>query len=198
MLGVKANYGSDANDIPLREPFKWNAVAGPPMSNYWILHSQAYANRFSHDNDSRSVEEQTGVTGALLEEYRLLIATRKDHVALRRGSYHPVAASSSRVWAFLRHVAAEQTLLVAINLYGSTRTPALDLSSAVIPGGTTTPIDIISGQSLAPITDGNKGAYSLLVPAYGYRILSVNLIPGAPPVNTIDGTQIPTDRKSVV
>jgi len=193
MLGVKANYGSDANDIPLREPFKWNAVAGAPMSNYWILNSQAYNNRFSQNNDGRSVQEQAGVTGSLLEEYRLLIATRRDHVALRRGSYHPITASSSRIWAFLRHLAAEETLLVAINVYGSTRTPALDLSSAIIPGGTTTPIDIISGQSLPAITDANKSAYSVSVPAYAYRILSVNLIPGAPPVNTIDGTEIPTD-----
>src|SRR5262249_58558081 len=33
MRGTKGNFGSDANDIPMREPFKWNKVAGPPMSN---------------------------------------------------------------------------------------------------------------------------------------------------------------------
>jgi hypothetical protein len=42
MRGAKANYGSDNNDIPFREPFKWNAVAGAPMSNYFVLNSPAY------------------------------------------------------------------------------------------------------------------------------------------------------------
>lgn len=193
MLGVKGNYGSDANDIPMREPFKWNAVAGPPMSNYWILNSQAYNNRYSQDNDGRSVEEQDGVAGSLLEEYKLLIATRKTHVALRHGSYHAVPASSSRIWSFLRHAAAQETLLVAINVYGSSRTTNLDLSSVTIPGGSTPVQDIISGQYLTNLTDANKAAYSITIPAYGYKILTLNVVPGSPPANTIDGLDITDD-----
>ncbi len=193
MLGVKANYGSDASDIPMREPFKWNAVAGPPMSNYWVLNAPAYNNRYSQNNDGRSVEEQSGVAGSLLETYRTLIAARRDHVALRRGSYHAVTASSSRIWSFLRYQPAEETLLVAINVYGSSRTAQLDLSDVEIAGGTTTPVDIITGQTFAAITEANKAAYSLTVPGYGYRILAVGLVPGAPPPNTIDGANIPDD-----
>jgi glycosidase len=193
MLGVKANYGSDANDIPFREPFKWNAVAGPPMSNYWILNSQAYTNAYSQNNDGRSVQEQNGVTGSLLEEYKRLIAARKAHVALHSGSYHAVTNSSSRVWSFLRYAEGQETLLVALNVSGSSRTPVLDLSSTTIPGGATTPVDILTGQTLAAITEANKGAYSISLAAYGYRILSAGLAPTAPPVNLIDGATIPTD-----
>ena len=196
MLGTKQDYGSDANDIPMREPFKWNAVAGPPMSNYWVLNSQAYNNAFSGDNDGRSVEEQNGVTGSLLEEYKTLIAARKDHVALRRGSYHAIDATSSRVWAFLRYQEGEETLLVAMNLCYSARTPDLDLSNTEIPGGSTTVQDIITSEFLSDITDANKSAYSITLPAYGYRILAVNLAPLPPPLNEIDGADIPDSLRS--
>ena len=195
MLGTKQSYGSDANDIPIREPFKWNAVAGPPMSNYFVLNSQAYNNRFSQNNDGRSVEEQTGVSGSLLETYRTLIAARHDHPALRYGEYYEVTNSSSRVWAFLRHDAEVETLLVAINLYGSSRTPALDLSNTTIPGGSTTVQDVITGQYLTNLSDANKHAYSVSLGAYGYRILAVNLTPNEaePPVGEDDGLSIPAD-----
>ncbi|MCP4590042.1 MAG: hypothetical protein GY842_04810, partial [bacterium] len=191
MLGTKQSYGGDANDIPMREPFKWNAVAGAPMSNYWVLNNSAYNNAFSGDNDGRSVEEQDGVTGSLLEEYKMLIATRKTHSALRRGSYHAVDAVSSRVWAFLRHDEGSETLLVAINLRSSARTTDLDLSNNTITGGATTVQDVITGEFLANLTDANKAAYSITLPAYSYRILTVNLTPLPPPINEIDGVDVP-------
>ena len=195
MLGTKQDYGSDANDIPMREPFKWNAVAGPPMSNYFVLNSQAYSNRFSQNNDGRSVEEQAGVPGSLLETYRTLIAARHGHPALRSGEYHEVTNNSSRVWAFLRYEAQVETLLVAINLYGSSRVPELDLSNTTIPGGSTTVQDVLTGQYLSDLTDANKNAYSVSLAAYGYRILAVNLTPKEvePPVGEDDGLSIPTD-----
>jgi len=191
MLGVKEDYGSDANDIPMREPFKWNAVAGPPMSNYWVLNSQAFNNAYSEDNDGRSVEEQDAVTGSLLEEYKLLIAARQNHVALRRGTYAPITVTTSRVWAFLRHQEAEESLIVAINLHANPRTFDMDLSAFEIPGGATTPQDVITGQVLADITDANKAAYQMTLSAYDYAILVVNLQPPAPDLTAIDGVDVP-------
>ena len=195
MLGTKQSYGSDANDIPMREPFKWNAVAGPPMSNYWVLNSQAYSNRFSQNNDGRSVEEQDGVSGSLLETYRTLIDVRRTHSALRYGSYHPVSNTSSRIWSFLRYDAGNETLLVAINLYGSARTPDLDLSDTTIPGGSTTVQDVISGAFLPNLTDANKSAYSVTLSTYGFRILAVNATPTEPEpeAGAYDGLGIPND-----
>lgn len=191
MLGTKGDYGSDANDIPMREPFKWNAVAAAPMSNYWALNSQAYNNRFSRDNDGRSVAEQLGVTGSLLEEYRLLIAIRKAHAALRRGSYVPITNNTTRVWSFLRHLPGEETLLVAIRLRNSSAATTYDFSGMTIPGGSTTVRDVITGAYLSNITDANKAAYSITLPAYSYKILSVNLAPTPPAPNDIDGVDIP-------
>jgi alpha-amylase len=194
MRGVKADYGSDANDIPFREPFKWNAVAGPPMSNYWILNSQAYNNAYSQDNDGRSVEEQDGVPDSLLEAYKTLIAARHAQVALRRGDYQAVTATDSGVWSFLRYVAGEQTLLVAINLRGSAANIAVDLSNVTITGGSTVVQDVIAGAPLATnLTAANQAAYPLTLPAYGYLILDVDVTPLPPAPEAIDGLNIPSD-----
>lgn len=193
MLGTKQDYGSDANDIPMREPFKWNAVAGPPMSNYWVLNGPAYGNPFSQDHDGRSVEEQEGDPDSLLEAYRVLIAARRDHVALRRGGYHPVPNSSSRVWAFVRHVPDEESLLVALNVVGSSRSPSLDLSDFIIPGGATTVQDVLTGTFLPDLTDANRSAYPVTLAAYRYAILALDVIPTEPPPQVIDGQEIPSD-----
>ncbi|MCC6350026.1 MAG: alpha-glucosidase C-terminal domain-containing protein [Candidatus Eisenbacteria bacterium] len=193
MRGSKGNWGTDAVDIPFREPFKWNAVAGPPMSNYFVLNSSAYNARAERDNDGRSVQEQTGVPGSLLETYRGLIALRRDHVALRRGGYAEVPSTSQAVWSFVRQTGGE-TLLVAINLAGSAQAMTLDLSGFELPGGSSPVRDIASGAWLAPITSANLGAYPLTIPAYGWVVLNANLTPGPPPPpSPWDGRAIPAD-----
>ncbi|GJM25392.1 MAG: hypothetical protein DHS20C16_18070 [Phycisphaerae bacterium] len=190
MLGTKQSYGSDANDIPFREPFKWNAVAGPPMSNYWALNSQAFNNPFSSNNDGRSVEEQEGVSGSLLETYRELIAARKANVALRRGEYFEVAASRTDTWSFIRHADGEQTLIVAINLNSSAVITSLNLD-VTIPGGTSTVQDVLDASFESNLTDANKGAYFVSIPAHGVRILEVTATPQPPAPQEIDGLNIP-------
>ncbi len=201
MKGLKGNFGSDANDIPMREPMKWNAVAGPPMSNYWALNSQAFNNRYARDNDGRSVQEQAGVPGSLLETYRALITLRKDNVALRRGDYTTIPSSSARVWSFLRRyapaqggVAPDQTLVCLVNMHSQSVTTNLNLSSFQRPAGGAAPVtDIVSGASLAPVTAANASGYPVTIPAFGHRVLSADLAPPPPPVNLVDGVNIPAD-----
>ncbi len=194
MKGVKANYGTDANDIPFREPFKWKAVASAPMSNYWILNSQAYTNRYARDNDGRSVEEQTGVAGSLLETYRGLIRARREHVGLRRGVYAEVPNSSGAVWAFARHASGQESLLVAINLSANAVSATLDLSRFGLANGASVVRDVVTGSSYATLTLANKAAYPLSLPAYSWVILNAALIlppPTAP--SSRDGRNIPAD-----
>ncbi len=198
MRGTTGNFGSDANDIPHREPFKWNAVAGAPMSNYFVLNTSAYNARVEQNNDGRSVQEQQGVSGSLLETYRALIAARKASVALRRGTYLPVGNTSSRVWSFVRQETGVggQSVVVAINLSGSALTTAVNLSAFGVVGGSTTPVDLVSGLSLPAITTANRGAYTLTIPAYGSVIASAGLVApvaAGPVPSDIDGKNIPTD-----
>ncbi len=190
MLGTKQSYGSDANDIPMREPFKWNAVASPPMTNYWALNAQAFNNPFSFNNDGRSVEEQEGVSGSLLETYRALIAARKANVALRRGEYFEIGASRTDIWSFIRYEDGEQTLVVAINLDSSAAVVSLNID-VNIPGGTSTVQDVLDGLFEADLTDANKGDYVVSIPAHGYRILAISATPNAPTTQEVDGLNVP-------
>lgn len=202
MTGTKQSYGSDADDIPMREPMKWNKVAGAPMSNYWAksTNTAVLTNSFSKNNDGKSVEEQSGVAGSLLETYRTLGALRKNNAALRRGLYNPVPASGGKVWAFTRDHnpvgGSRQTLLVAINLGNSTQNTSLNFSGFTIPASGSAVSDIVTAQSLAPITNANSASYALSIPAYSYRVLNVAITPPAqpePPQVLVDGLSVPTE-----
>lgn len=130
MFGKAGSYGSDANDIPRREPMKWLAVDGEPMTRYHALDPRTVAKQYSADRDGRSVQEQEGKPGSLLETYRRLITLRRESIALRRGVYEPLKCSNPAVWRF-RRVHAEQTLEVAINLSGREAPAAADLPQPV-------------------------------------------------------------------
>ncbi len=193
MKGIKASVGSDANDIPMREPFKWKAIAGAPMSNYPAVTSGTMPPTYSANNDGRSVEEQKGVAGSVLETYKSLIAVRKNSVALRRGTYLPVTSPSMGVYAFVRHDAA-QTVLVAINLDSSAANTTLNLGAFTVPVAGTIPTSLENGAALAAITTANKAAYPITLSARGWMIVSAALAP--PPDLShadIDGRNIPSD-----
>ncbi len=191
MRGAKDNgLGGDASDIPMREPFKWNRVEGAPMSRYLQLNPGAWNSRIARDNDGRSVEEQVGVAGSLLESYRQLIALRRAHPALRRGSYAAAAASDGAILAFARLGATEQALVV-LNLSGAAKSFGLDLSAFVIPGGgVSIPLSWIDGTTYSPLSSTNLGSYSMSLPAYGYDLLQVDLARRPPAPDAVDGRQI--------
>jgi alpha-amylase len=191
MVGTKQNYGSDANDIPFREPFKWNAVAGPPMTNYWILNPQAYSNPFSSDNDGRSVEEQDGVAGSMLETYRRLIAVRHASEALRRGTFR-VMSTDNGVYAFLRQTDA-QSVLVAVNTADANRSAFLDLTEYTIPGGSTIPVSLLTGDPGLVLDGASQDLYRVALPPHGYEIFELDLEPFVPAPGGVDGLEIPAD-----
>ena len=200
MRGQKNNsYSGDATDIPQREPFKWNSVAGGPMSNYFVLNSAAYNGRVERDNDGRSVQEQQGVAGSLLETYRSLIAVRTGSVALRRGTYTNITPSNSRFDAFLRSDPS-QTVMVVINPSSASQSGTLNLSSFSLPSGDTTPVSLENGSTLTAITSANKSAYPITLPAYSWVIVSAALTPPQPPYNSPDlvNRPRPTQPSSVV
>ncbi len=175
MLGAKrSDFAGDAADIPDREPFKWNAVAGPPMSSYFTLNAQAYAERLSHDHDGRSVEEQSGVPGSLLERYRALSALRHAHSGLRHGEFLSVASPDTAVWAFLK-LAPEETLLVVVNVGATDLTARLDLSFLLADSAGTPVRDVETLVTLEPVTPANRDAWTVPVGAYGYRVLEAPL-----------------------
>ena len=194
MLGRKANYGSDADDIPMREPFKWRALERLPMSRYHRQNDLARTNQYSSNFDGRSVEEQQD--GGLLQVYKGLIDLRRSSPALRRGHYHPIAANDSAVWAFMRSYHAGeapipddgQTVVAVVNLSGANIQTTLDLSP-YFPGGALPASRIATDPApLADVTDANASAYPVSVPAYGYTVVEIDLQrPPEPPLR-IDGS----------
>lgn len=187
MLGAKdPSLGSDASDIPMREPFKWTAVDQSPMTAYHELHGPAWTNRISRDNDGRSVEEQDGVPGSLLESYRELIAARHANVALRRGDYEPVPSIDDAIWAFAR-IHAEQQLLVLINLDEAHHFFSVDLSAFELPSGPTTPVSVLDGTSVTTLDASNQASYPVDVPSYDVRIYELSLGAPTPPTSLVDG-----------
>lgn len=124
MTGVRRKGATDANDIPVREPFKWNAVAGPPMTDYWQANRQSVEEAYSKDNDGRSVEEQAGKSGSLLETYRALIALRRASPALTKGEYISLRPEEPGLWVFLRRT-DEEMMLVGVNLRDTPATAKL-------------------------------------------------------------------------
>ena len=193
MRGTKAVTGTDADDIPMREPFKWRAVAGAPMSNYTAITAGTAPPSFSANNDGRSVEEQRGLAGSMLETYRSLITVRRNSIALRRGSYLPVSSPNTGVYAFVRHH-AEQTVLCVINLNSATTNTTIDLSGFGVPKTGTAPVSLESGATLPAITPANRAAYPVTLGARAWFIARASL---TPPVDTshadIDGRSIPFD-----
>ena len=167
----------------------------PAHTNYWIENAQAFNNRYSQNNDGRSVEEQNPDPNSLLNTYRDLSALRVANIALRRGSYTPIPNTNPAVWAFLRHH-ANQTLLVVINLDNAAANTNLDMSAFSLPLGPTTPIELTTGATLPNITDANKSSYATSIPAWSWRIYEATLEPPAPPVSLVDGKDIPTDIPS--
>jgi glycosidase len=198
MLGRKGSFGSDADDIPMREPFKWKRIAGAPMSNYFAQHSGAFNARYSLDNDGRSVEEQEGVSGSLLETYRSLITIRKNSIALKRGRYIPIDANHGGLYACLRHAdasitgGAPQSVLVVTNMTGGSVNTTINLGAMTLGNGAQS---TLFGPSLAAITGANKSAFPVSLAAYTTSIITVDLTPPAEPVAPadIDGRNIPAD-----
>ncbi len=96
-------------DERIRTPMQWDASATAGFTEgarAW----QPLAQRDAFDN----VAMQTGDPTSLLSTYRDLIRLRNDHAALRRGTFVPVNASSSRLLVFLRHT-EDETVLVIVN-----------------------------------------------------------------------------------
>jgi glycosidase len=86
MRGLKGDYGTDANDILIREAVRWDADLETSGSAIWYRDvAEVWAARFNRSGDGVSVEEQTGVAGSALEHHRDVLHLRARHPALLRG-----------------------------------------------------------------------------------------------------------------
>ncbi|MGD9091714.1 MAG: alpha-glucosidase [Anaerolineales bacterium] len=102
-----------------RSPMQWDSSSNAGFSSGlpWLP---------VHDNHpQRNVENQLQNPDSLLNFYRLLLRTRKEHIALRQGSFLPLSNQPNQVLAYQR-IAEDEALLIALNFADQPR--VLDLA----------------------------------------------------------------------
>jgi alpha-amylase len=117
MRGIQHRaWGSDANDIPVREAFRWTHDLEAPGSAIWYRGPHPWwTDRFNRSNDGVSVEEEAKNPDSLLNFYRRLLRIRAARPEIQTGRQLVLDPASARVVCFLRAQGAARTL-VALNL----------------------------------------------------------------------------------
>jgi len=105
--------GLDLGRDPERTPMQWDATPNAgftsPSARPWLPLAADFA--------TRNVEAQSAHPESMLELTRALLAVRKRHPALQRGSYRPVDGAPESTFVFVREHAGDR-MQVAVN-FGS-------------------------------------------------------------------------------
>ncbi|MBC7261074.1 MAG: alpha-amylase, partial [Chloroflexi bacterium] len=158
-------------DVFIRRPMQWanQRAAGFTTGQPWMDVDLNY--------NVVNVESQLADPDSLLSHYQRLIRLRLQYQALRTGDWLPLETSSKQVYAFLRH-AADADVLVMLNLADRTvRDCALTAVESPIPPGDYTPQDLLGTETIAPLSVNADGGFNgyvplpTLSPLSGYVIL---------------------------
>ncbi len=165
MKGTRGNWGSDGNDIPVREAMEWHATrAGAGMAFWYNNGGPWWTNSSVHDNDGISVEEQQGDSTSLWSYYHKLITLRKSHPAFRAGTYVTVYNDNGNVLSFGRQNTGDsaEMVLVIANLAASAQSANVNVTS--LTGAPPSPvgvIDMVGSRTFPDVTSSNASAYPI-------------------------------------
>jgi alpha-amylase len=150
-IGMKGRqwkaWGSDANDIPVREAFEWTRTGDSPGSATWYRETGAWwTDRYARDGDGISVEEEARDPASLLSFYRRLLALRRARPELVSGDERVIATDRQDVLAVLRTTTGHASLLL-VNLADSAATLVVQRDS--LPGSLRGPRlrELVTGAS---------------------------------------------------
>jgi alpha-amylase len=148
-IGMKGrqnkSWGTDANDIPVREAFEWTAKGDGPGSATWYQGTEAWwTDRYAKDGDGISVEEEARDPASLMSFYRRLLALRRARPELVSGDERVVATDRPNVLAVVRSTTGQACLLL-VNLADTAATVVVQRDS--LPEGLRGPRlrDLLSG-----------------------------------------------------
>jgi glycosidase len=115
MRGSKSHtWGTDANDIPQREAFRWSADEAAPGAATWYQGDWPWwKDRFNRSHDGVSVEEEGHDPASLLNWYRELTALRRERPEWRDGDQTVACPKAEHIVCLLRTAGGSQSLLVA-------------------------------------------------------------------------------------
>jgi glycosidase len=127
-IGMKGrqnkSWGTDANDIPVREAFEWTRKGESTGLATWYRGrgtDEWWTNRYAKDSDGISVEEEDPDSTSLLSFYRRLLKLRRERPELVSGEQRFLETDRANVLAVLRG-SPEQASLVLVNLADSATT----------------------------------------------------------------------------
>ena len=177
-IGMGDNvYLGDRNGV--RTPMQWTADrnAGFSTANPHRLYLPLITEQGYH-YESVNVETQAANPASLLSWMRQLIALRKRHRVLGRGTIEFLEPENAHVLAFIRHPtpdmdAAERPLLCVANLSRLAQQVELDLR----PFSGSVPVEVFGQNRFSPITDRS---YSLSLTPYGFLWFALDSGQGAP------------------
>jgi glycosidase len=171
-IGMKGRqstaWGSDANDIPVREAFEWTHRGDSPGTATWYRDTGAWwTGRYAKDGDGISVEEQERDSTSLLAFYRRLLALRRARPELVSGDERVVATDRPDVLAVLR-AATGHASLVLVNLADTAATVVVQRDS--LPR-------MLSGSPLRDLLFGRSDRTSgsplqVGLPPFGVKVLA--------------------------
>jgi len=164
MRGIQHRpWGSDANDIPVREAFRWTHDLDAPGSAIWYRGPQPWwTDRFNRSDDGVSVEEESRDPHSLLAYYRQLQQLRTARPEIQRGGESLLHPAAVNVVCFLREQNAARTL-VAINLGAASATvtfPADEIAAAGLSGDW---VDLLAGRRPVHPQELTLAPYEVLV-----------------------------------
>jgi alpha-amylase len=159
------SWGTDANDIPVREGFEWAAKVEGPGEATWYRGSDAWwTGRYARDDDGISVEEEARDSASLLSFYRRLLALRHSRPELASGDQRILATDRPDVLAVLRSSSGQSSVLL-VNLADSATTVAV--TSEAVPAGLRDLLATGSGGK-QPI----ETAARVALPPFGIKLLA--------------------------
>jgi alpha-amylase len=169
MLGRQLkDTGTDGNDIPVREAFRWSRRVDVPGSALWYRGTGIWWDQhYARDGDGISVEEQQGDPASLLSYYQQLIALRRSHPELQKGGESLILTDQSDVLVIDRALAGAETLIVC-NFAAAPKTVRITTTALERRGPIRLQRDPQSPLPL-PVLEGHSVAVDL--PAYGVRVL---------------------------
>jgi alpha-amylase len=168
-IGMKGRqskaWGTDANDIPVREAFEWARKGEGPGSAAWYRDTGPWwTDRCARDDDGISVEEQERDPASLLSFYRRLLALRRERPELVSGDAQVVATDRADALAVLRATTGHASLLL-VNL--------ADSAATVMVQGERLP-EMLRGPGLRDLLSGTaeSKAGQVGLPPFGVKLLT--------------------------
>jgi glycosidase len=156
------DYGTDANDIGVREAFRWTKAIESEQAATWYKQDADYWNKaFNKPGDGVSVEEQAHDPNSLLSYYKSLIDLRQGNRALASG-LSEVLPSGGEIIAIKRSSGQYSAVLI-VNL---TNRPA----DVRIPSNDS-PVFLFGDHSLQP----GAGEITGVLPPYGVSVWQIGI-----------------------